>query len=133
MTELEKSVEGPTVEEIKEEWRRLWRERIDDKVRAEGVAGRAFPLCLVDQGTVILATRDFKPLNLKEILSLNRVQNIERVIGPPPTVGGWHKFARTVLNKQPRNRRSIFEKPQSDRMKNLQPKKGGRGWMHRIT
>jgi hypothetical protein len=122
-----------TIEEIKEEWRHLWLERIDDKVRAEGVASRAFPLCLVDRGTVILATRDFKPLNLKEILNLNHVQNVERVIGPPPTVGGWHKFARAVLNKQSRNRSSVFEKPRSHRMKNLQLKKGGRGWMHRLT
>ena len=131
--ELQETDNKVTVEEIKEEWRHLWLERIDDKVRAEGVASRSFPLCLVDQGTVILATRDFKPFNLKEILSLNRVQNIERVIGPPPTVGGWHKFARTVLNKQSRNHRSIFEKSQSNRIKNLQSKKGGRGWMHRTT
>jgi hypothetical protein len=129
--ELEKSVEGPTVEEIKEEWRRLWRERIDDKVRAEGVASRIFPLCFVDRGTIIVATRDFRPLNLKEILSLNQVQNAEQVVGPPLAVGGWHKFARTVLNKQARNRRFLFEKPQPDRVKNLQLKKGGRGWLHR--
>jgi hypothetical protein len=131
VTELQKYVEGPTVEEIKEEWRHLWRERIDDRVRAEGVASRTFSLCFVDRGTIIVATRDFKPLNLKEILSLNRIQNAEQVVGPPPAVGGWHKFARTVLNKQARNRSFVFEKPRSDRVKNLQLKKGGRGWLHR--
>ena len=133
MTELQESVKGPAVEEIKKEWRQLWRERIDDKVRAEGVANRGFPLCFVDSGTIIVATRDFKPLSLKEILSLNGIQNAERVVGPPPAVGGWRKFARTVLNKQARNRRFAFENPPSDRTKNLQPKKGGRGWIHRIT
>jgi len=85
----------------------------------------------VDQGTIIVATRDFKALNLKEILSLNRIQNAEQVVGPPSAVGGWHKFARTVLNKQTRNRRFVFGKPLSDRVKNLQLKKGGRGWLHR--
>lgn len=131
MMELQESVEGPTVEEIKEEWRHLWRERIDDKVRAEGVASRTFPLCFVDRGTIIVATRDFRPLNLKEILSLNQVQNAEQVVGPPPAVGGWHKFARTVLNKQARHLSFFFEKPRADRVKNLQLKKGGRGWLHR--
>jgi hypothetical protein len=129
--ELKESVEGPTVEEIKEEWRHLWRERIDDRVRAEGVASQTFPLCFVDRGTIIVATRDFRPLNLKEILSLNQIQNAEQVVGPPPAVGGWHKFARTVLNKHARNRRFLFAKPRSDRVKNLQRKKGGRGWLHR--
>jgi hypothetical protein len=131
VVKLKESVESPTVEEIKEEWRSLWLERIDDRVRAEGIANRAYPFCFVDRGTIIVATRDFKPLNLKEILSLNRTQNAERVVGPPPAVGGWHKFARTVLNKQERNRRFAFEKPRSDRVKNLQLKKGGRGWLHR--
>jgi hypothetical protein len=131
VTELEESVESPKVEEIKEEWRSLWLERIDDRVRAESIASRAFPLCFVDRGTIIAATRDFKPLNLKEILSLNLIHDVERVVGPPPAVGGWHKFARTVLNKQARNRRFVFEKLQPDRLKNLQLKKGGRGWLHR--
>lgn len=131
MVELEESVKSPTIEEIKKEWRSLWLERIDDKVRAEGVANRVYPLCFVDQGTIIVATRDFKPLNLKEIVSLNRIKDVERIVGPPPTVGGWHKFARTVLNKQARNRRLVFEEPRPDRVKNLQLKKGGRGWLHR--
>jgi hypothetical protein len=130
MSEVHSKVQ---VEEVKEEWRQLWRGRIDDKFRAEGVANRAFPLCFVERGTVIVATRDFKPLSLKEILSLNHVQNIERVVGPPPAVGGWHKFARTVLNKQARNRRFFLEEPRRDREKNLQHKKGGRGWIHRIA
>ncbi len=37
------------VEEVKEEWRLLWRGRIDDKVRAEGVADRSFPLLAVER------------------------------------------------------------------------------------
>ena len=123
-------VEKALVKEIKEEWRQLWLERIDDKFRAEGVASRAFPLCFVDRGTVIMATRNFRPLDLKEILTLNKVQNAECIVGPPPAVGGWHKFARTVLNKQSRHRIFDFKKPGRDRVKRLQPKKGGRGWLH---
>ncbi len=123
------------VDAVKEEWRQLWRERIDDKVRAEGLADRAFPLCFVERGTVIVATRDFKPLDLKEILRQNLVQNVDRVVGPPSSVGGWGKFARTVLNNQMRRPRTCahaLEEPRVDRGKNGQLKKGGRGWMHRV-
>ena len=133
MVELEETSEKFKVEKIREEWRQLWFERIEDKVRAEGIAIREFPLCCVDQGTIIAATRDFKPLDLKEILSLNKVQNAERVLGPPPAVGGWRKFARTVLNKQKRRHHSyVLEHPLPKRVKNLHLKKGGRGWLHNI-
>ena len=128
---LEKSDKN-LVDEVKEEWRRLWLGRIDDKVRAEGVADQTFPLCFVERGTVIVATRDYKHLDLKEILCLNQVQNVEQVVEPPPSVGGWGKFARSVLNSQARSRRFVLEEPQPERVKNLQRKKGGRGWMHRI-
>lgn len=132
MLDIVEKSDRDLVDEVKEEWRRLWLGRIDDKVRAEGMADRAFPLCFVERGTVIVATRDFKPLDLKEILSLNQVQNVDRVVGPPPAVGGWRKFSRTVLNNQARSRRFILEEPPRGRVKNLQLKKGGRGWMHRI-
>ncbi len=121
------------VDEVKAEWKQLWLWRIDDKVRAEGIASREFPRCFVDRGTIIVATRDFKPLDLKEILKRNRVENVERVVGPHPSVGGWAKFARTVLNGQARSRREAWdEEPRRERVKSLQLKKGGRGWMHRV-
>ena len=132
MAQLDDKSEQIRVDAVKEEWKQLWLERIDDKVRAEGMANRTFPLCFVERGTVIVATRDFKPLDLKEILRLNLVQNVERVVGPPSSVGGWRKFSRTVLSKQERNRMLILEEPRKDRVKSLQLKKGGRGWMHRV-
>jgi len=130
--ELQELSETVPVEEIKKEWEHLWLERIDDKVRAECVAGRTFPLCFVDSGTVIVATRDFKSLCLREILSLHRIQNVDQVVGSPPAVGGWRKFSRTVLNKQDRYRRFVFEKPRKKHVDSLQLKKGGRGWIHRM-
>ena len=118
------------VEDVKVEWRLLWRDRIDDKVRAEGIANRDYSLLFVDRGTVIVATRDFKPLNFKEILRLHGVQDTKRFVPPPPSVGGWGKFARTVLNRQKRFRRWKKSAPDRKREKNLQLKKGGRGWLH---
>ena len=131
MEKLQEKSDKTTVERVKQEWRQLWLERIDDKVRAEGVASREFPLCFVDQGTIIAATRDYRPLDFKEILRLNKIQNAERLVPPLPKVGGWRKFARTVLNKQKRHCYFILEKPRRDTPKNLQLKKSGRGWIHR--
>jgi hypothetical protein len=120
------------VEDVKVEWSLLWRNRIDDKVRAEGIADKDFLLLFVDRGTVIVATKDFKPLNLKEILRLHQVQNGAGVDSPPPLVGGYGKFARDVLSKQKRVRRCQPTNPVERRThKKMQPKKkGGRGWLN---
>jgi len=117
-------------EEIKAEWKLLWQGRIDDKVRAEGMADRSFSLLAVERGTVISATRDFKELSLKAILRSYDVLNVERVVGPHPSVGGYTKFARTVLNKQTRVQQCGVEKQPERHGKNAQLKKGGRGWLH---
>jgi hypothetical protein len=117
-------------EEIKVEWKSLWQSRIDDKVRAEGIAEHSFPLLAVERGTVISATRDFKELNLRAILRSHNVLNVEQVIGPHPLEGGWTKFARTVLNKQTRVKQFGAEDRPEHRGMNVQLKKGGRGWLH---
>ena len=118
------------IDDVKAEWSLLWRNRIDDKVRAEGIAKKDYSLLFVDQGTVIVATKDFKPLNLKEILRLHQVQNGERFDSPPPSVGGYGKFARTVLNKQKRAREwKATESVEQKKQKKTQPKKKG-GWLH---
>jgi len=122
---------GVRVDDVKAEWKQLWRCRVDDKVRAEGVADRAFSLLFVERGTVIVATRDFKPLDLKEILSAHNFEKVDRIVGPHPAVGGWAKFARTVLNRQARSRNVVCSAPLSRRVKDLQLKKGGRGWLHK--
>jgi len=127
---VEKAGVQVLADDVKVEWKLLWRDRIDDKVRAEGIANRSYLLLFVERGTVIVATRDFKPLSLKEILLLHEVQNVEQFVPPHPSVGGWRKFGRTVLNQQRRVR--DWEGPVSrrNRKKSLQLKKGGRGWLH---
>ena len=37
-------------EEVKAEWKSLWQSHIDDKVRAEGMADRCFPLLVRGAG-----------------------------------------------------------------------------------
>jgi hypothetical protein len=55
--------EKQILDEFKTQWKMLWRNRIDDKVRAEGIADKDYYMLFVDQGTVIMATRKFKPLD----------------------------------------------------------------------
>jgi hypothetical protein len=118
------------VEELKIQWIRLWQERLDDKLRAEGVAINDYSSLFVDKGTIIHATRDFKALSFREILEQHQVANADRFISPSPEIGGWTKFIRTnIVNQQPRKKKRAelyrFEKKEKQ-----QPKKGGRGWLH---
>ena len=83
------------VEELKAYWKKLWQERVDDKIRAEGVASDEYVKMFVERGTVIHATRDFKALNFREILEKNEIINPDRYVPPSPQVGGWHKFVKT--------------------------------------
>ncbi len=119
------------VEELKKEWRALWWERIDDKVRAEGIADKDYGRLFVEKGTVIFATRKFKILSFREILQLHGVVDVDRVVGPSPSVGGWGKFIRTVISSQQqmKRRRRAREYFEGEKQKQ-QLKKGGRGWLH---
>lgn len=119
------------VEELKVEWKRLWLERVDDKVRAEGIAVKDYSSLFVDKGLVIHATRDCKPLSFKEILDKNKILNSERYIPPSPEVGGWRKFAKTNITNQRIRRNEMPEKMViKSKNKKIQPKKSGRGWLH---
>jgi len=117
------------VDELRVQWKLLWRDRIDDKVKAEGIANQDYSKLFVERGTVIIATRDYKPPDFVEILQQHISSDAERMVPPNPAVGGWGKFVRTVLNKQKGlTRRPAPPKP--EQKKDQQLKKGGRGWLH---
>ena len=119
------------VDELKVEWKRLWLERMDDKVRAEGVAIHDYSSLFVDKGTVVHATRDFKALNFKEILEQHQIANADRFIPPRPEIGGWSKFIKhqiTSQNHPKKKRTELYDAPKKEKQ---QPKKGGRGWLHK--
>jgi hypothetical protein len=119
------------VENLKKEWKTLWRERIDDKVRAEGIANKDYNALFVERGTVIFATRKFKMLSFREILQLHGLIDVERIIGPHPSVGGWGKFIRTVIASQhPSKRKKRAQQYLESEKQKQQLKKGGRGWLH---
>ncbi len=91
------------VEELKTEWKKLWSEKLNDKVRAEGIAINDYNQLFIDKGTIIHANRDFKTLNFKEILEQYEVLNAEKYISPDSDVGGWGKFVKdNIINQKPK-------------------------------
>jgi hypothetical protein len=118
------------VEELKIQWKKLWQERVDDKVRAEGIATDDYFKLFVEKGTIIHATRDFKALNFKEILEQHQIANVDRFIPPSPYVGGWTKFVKTSITNQRKRKSTRASLYCEDKKEKQQPKKGGRGWLH---
>ena len=111
--------------------RELWDGSIEDRVASELIARRHYELLFVEQGTVIKAPRDCAPPNLEEILAKNG-RLLELDLAPPPRgEGGMGKFARDVLNKQPRMRRTRARPNYDETWRSGPPKHGGRGWLHR--
>jgi len=119
------------VKEIKMQWERLWQERIDDKVKAEGIANMDYSLLFVERGTVVFATRNFKQLDFRDILEQHRVIDVDRIVPPDPSIGGWGKFIRTAIVGQrvPRRIKRAQQYAAPEKRKQ-QLKKGGRGWLH---
>jgi hypothetical protein len=100
------------------------------------VASSDFELLFVDRGTVIIATRCYKLLEFKEILEEYAAPYEVKVKSetPPPSVGGWRRFGREMAASQRRadgRRRAAWPLSEgSGKTRSLQPKKGGRGWLH---
>ena len=120
------------VEELKIQWKKLWLERVDDKVRAEGIAINNYGELFIDKGTIIHATRDFKALNFREILEEYEILNPDRYIPPDPHVGGWTKFVKTHITTQKGCREKRLEQWRfEEKREKQQLKKSGRGWLHK--
>jgi hypothetical protein len=117
------------VDDLKTEWKHLWQNRLDDKVRAEGIANRDYSKLFVEQGTVIVATRDYKPLEFFDIVHDYLGFDTEKSVPPNATVGGWGKFIRDNIRKQKTTTRR-YSPPKPTPKKGQQQKKGGRGWLH---
>jgi hypothetical protein len=118
------------VEELKVQWKLMWSERFNDKTKAEGVSVADYASLMVERGTIIHATRDFKALSFKEIIQQNMIKEPERFIQPDVNVGGWNKFIKTKIasNNPQKNKRVNFYVPEKSTRQ--QPKKSGRGWLH---
>jgi hypothetical protein len=121
-----------TVESLKVEWRKLWKERVDDRVRAEGIAMADYCDLFVEKGTIIHATRDFKALNFKEILEKHQITRVDRFVSPDPHIGGWNRFIKVNIRNQRSSKHRLAElNYYAKKREKQQPKKGGRGWLHK--
>ena len=115
---------------VKEEWGLLWTERFDDRVRAEAVSVRDYPLVFTSRGHVIFATRNAKAPSFSQIMEVYASQGL--IYSPDPDVGGWGKFVRTHVGRVAHSRARAFVNGQSKCEKDGQHrKKGGRGWLHK--
>ena len=124
-------IETTVVDEVKSQWKRMWQERFDDHVRAEGIACDGYEKLFVEKGTVLFATRNFKVLTLREILELHKVENAERLVPADPHLGGWGKFVRAnITNGSSRKRSKRREVVLETERHRQHLKKGGRGWLH---
>jgi hypothetical protein len=122
------------IEELRQQWRTLWLERIDDEVRAEGISSKDYLDLFVERGTVIVATRKSKTPDFNDIVQKHLSSGQSDVscgFLPNPETGGWGKFVRNVLSKQQssmkRRRDGLVE---TDKKVAQQLKKSGRGWLH---
>jgi hypothetical protein len=123
------------VDELKQQWRTLWRERINDRVRAEGISNKDFNLLFVDRGTVIVATKCYKPPDFKDILEQYGAPYEVKTEQdqPSPEVGGWRKFGRgiaAVRGRRTQKQRFDWSRECRGKAPKGQLKKGGRGWLH---
>ena len=120
------------VDELKAQWKMLWRERIDDKIRAEGIAKQDYSKLFVERGLVVIASRNYRPPDFFEILQRHMSPEMISVVVPPhPSVGGWRKFVKNFIYK-PRQftKRGRPIPREAKHMEKQQLKKGGRGWLH---
>ena len=86
----------------------------------------------MDKGTVIVATKRYKPPSFSEIIrnwaeNFN-VTSFSLISAPHPSIGGWRKFIKTHLRKPKSERKALYKVSKPE--KKLQLKKGGRGWLH---
>ena len=128
---METKDRNQVVEGLREQWRILWQERIDDKVKAEGISNKDYSGLFVEKGMVLFATRSFRMLTFREILQLHEVVDADRYVAPSPQIGGWGKFVRTMIMR-PSSRAKQAKEDLDSLKKRQQMKKGGRGWLHKI-
>ncbi|MEM2026592.1 MAG: hypothetical protein QXX94_07125 [Candidatus Bathyarchaeia archaeon] len=116
--------------ELRTEWKNLWRDHIEDKMRAEGLASNDFPKLFVERGMVITATRDYKPPDFYEILEKHVPKHVASSFNIAPTIGGIRKFIREEIRGRKVPSVTVKGKVRKAEEKGGQRKHGGRGWLH---
>ena len=123
--------EKEKVERIKKQWKLLWLEKLDDKLKAEGMATRDYSALFVEKGTIIYATRNFKFLTIREILKQHQLIDAERYVPIDPQIGGLTKFIKTNITTRGSWRKKEAKVILEKTHERQQRKKSGRGWLHK--
>jgi len=121
------------VDDLRQEWKLMWRSRLDDKVRAESIADKTYQRLFVDRGLILFATRLFKPPEFKEILEKHLTPMEAEMLNPNPVRGGIRRFIREYIQVQSKatsKRREETRAALEDMKQHQQHKHGGRGWLH---
>lgn len=113
---------------LKEEWKLMWKERFDDRIKGEGIVTRDHPLIFMDRGSVIFASRDAKTPTFSEIVELWAAQG--SIYAPQPAVGGWGKFIRTHLRRASHSRARNLASNPFNLKANQCKRKRAKGWLH---
>ncbi len=122
-------VKKEQIEEIQVQWHNLWRDKLDDRFRAEAIASDNYSRLFIEKGTVVHATRQFRALSFKDILDQNQIKNAQRSALINPQTGGWTKFIKTSIRKNRPERHALsYVEPEREKQ---QLKKAGRGWLHK--
>ena len=117
--------------ELKASWDNLWAEKYDDKKKAEGLSTDNYDNLDVDRGQVLYASRDYKPLNFREIYEEKVGKEIADKASPHPSTGGWGKFARQNFTKRNKEK-PRHERPETSYDPSQQKRKHGKGWLNRM-
>jgi hypothetical protein len=114
---------------LKTDWANLWKTKLEDDIKAEGISVEDFDMLFVDRGEIIHATRDYRPLSFREILEKHLGPEDASRVDIDPNVGGWRKFAKQ--NFPAKRRQSKREKPKVKVDLNQHQRKAGKGWLNK--
>ena len=118
--------EQESINELRLQWKRLWHERIDDKIRAEVIAVDDYSHLSIEKGTIIHATRDYKDLRMDDIVDQKKIFPDKRCVSCNPHTGGLSKFIRSNITKRENSPKILAIKKNKQQLK----RKNGRGWLN---
>jgi hypothetical protein len=120
------------VENLRQEWKTMWRSRIDDEVRAESIVNKTYERLFIDRGLILFATRNFKAPEFHDILQKYFTSEETERLNPNSVKGGVRKFIREYItsNKPIKSQREEWILELEKMKEKQQSSHSGRGWLH---
>ena len=120
------------VNELRREWKTMWRAKFEDKVRAEGIADKNYELLFVERGLVLFDSRTLKALEFHEILEKHLTPELAERFNPNPVRGGIGKFIKDYITVRNNVKKKMREETRTDlkTLNQAQQSNEGKGWLH---